>query len=123
MNALIRACTIDVGGTTTSPFDILRDEPEAQKKARLSILTQFFLGEVNIYCRANNLSLFNFGAVLDNSPKLREVLANVVKDALKEGEIVEDKLFEFINENSEAFGFPLVGNDEHLTLTPKNKKR
>ena len=115
VEALTGACVGDALWDSASPFDHLRDAPESQQKERLSILTQFFLGEVNIYCRVNNLSQSNFGQVLDNSSMLSTVLVNVVKNALSQDQNVEDKLFEFINRNFLRFGLP-----SHLT--PEQQK-
>lgn len=69
----------------------------------LSIITQFFMAHVNIYCRANNLSSANFGAVLDADEDLSTSIAGIVYSCILSGANIEDALLNFVNENSTKF--------------------
>lgn len=85
----------------TSPFEI---ELGSDNTVKLSILTQFFLAHVNVYCVANKMTGANFGAILDASSDLSQMIAYVVSDALTRGVSVEDSLVTFINGHSNDFG-------------------
>ncbi|MDP1602597.1 MAG: hypothetical protein Q8M03_04975 [Legionella sp.] len=80
-----------------SPFYTRNDAEE------LSIITQFFLASMNIYCRANAISSVNFGEVLDNSEELSEGVAAIVL-SIYNGDNIEDALLHFLNEKSQDFG-------------------
>ena len=103
IDALIGACAAEIGPTIqTPPFYSV---PEHSDKAeKLSIMTQFFLAQVNIYCVTRGLSTANFGAVLDVSEDLSNQVADIVKSSLGEGADVENKLCEFFNRNKVSFG-------------------
>lgn len=69
-----------------SLFDSAKDASE------LISLTEFFLAILNIFCRDQNLSEANFGAILDRNKQLTQHLAEVVIKALKEHQSVEEAL-------------------------------
>ncbi len=75
----------------------------AANPEQLSIMIQFFLGEVNIFCTTNKLTAADFGAALDNKPALSLALARNVKESLRTGQNVEENLFTFINTNYRDF--------------------
>lgn len=98
LNALINLAAPDLfNDVIESPF-YSRKDGEA-----LSIITQFFLGSVNIYCKTNNISAENFGQILDNDKARSEVVANIVM-SMTDGSSIEDALLQFINDNQDAFG-------------------
>jgi len=110
----------------TSPFykvsNIAEDLPAIQRKEaiaerteRLSILTQFFLANVNVYCRAKGISTANFGVVLDNLSKLSDELTGIVRTALSTGVDVEDRISQFFNAHTVEFGLTRYLNSEDIT--------
>lgn len=68
----------------------------------ISIATQIFFFEANVYCRANDLSVVDFGAVLDEEGHTNAVIG-LFLEVLHAGN-VEDALLNYINENIAAFG-------------------
>jgi hypothetical protein len=70
----------------------------------LANITQFFLAQVNIYCRIHKMSLTNFGAILDADEDLSTTLAAIVQSCLLSGAPVEDAILDFINQQSDTFG-------------------
>lgn len=101
VETLINCCAGTLWDTLpTSPFIV----PNTQSgKETLSIVTQFFLGQVNIYCYANQLSLENFGRIIDGNAELSRQIPQVAKRALETGQSVEAALFGFINTNQRLF--------------------
>lgn len=89
---------------TQSPFSIsFEHQPEVAN--RLSIITQFFFAKVNVYCYSNELSTTDFGRVLDAlTPEAVTSIAELVKNALRDKQSVEDRLFAWINNNPARFG-------------------
>ena len=68
IDALWNACAPNIGSNiATKPFYSVRDSQEKVQTEKLSILTQFFLAQVNIYCKAKGMSDKNFGVILDAS--------------------------------------------------------
>jgi hypothetical protein len=72
-----------------SPFYLGRYGAPDEQAEGLSMMTQFYLGVLNIYCRAQGISNKNFGQVLDSSPALSQVLIEAVSQALTSGHDVE----------------------------------
>ena len=101
------------GSAATQAPSLFNIQNTAAGKEKLSILTQFFLGQVNIYCYANKLSTANFGGVLENSGALSNEVVAVVKQALQNGAPVEQALFHFINAHQKEFSLsrPLQPNE------------
>jgi hypothetical protein len=73
-------------------------------KEKLSLMVQAFLGTVNIYAKARNLTQVNFGSVLDRDNPLAQSLASAVQKALEEGESVEQAIVAVIGRNLHKFG-------------------
>jgi hypothetical protein len=69
----------------------------------LTIITQFFFGITNIYCKTHGLSELNFGAVLDNNQTLCEEVAGIVL-SMTTGENTEKALIDFLERYNEIFG-------------------
>lgn len=69
----------------------------------MSIKVQFFLAEVALFCKTNNISnddLAKFFNVEENS----NAIATIVKTALSKGEPVEDALHKYINDHHADLG-------------------
>ena len=99
VDALIGYCDFTLDDLPEPPFHT------AKTAENLSILTQFFLGTVNIYCRANSLSTANFGQILDVSQELSEKVVRPMLDpAYLSNTNIEDRLLDFINTHSGDFG-------------------
>jgi len=106
-------------GVSTLPeylSTIERQQVIAERTDRLSILTQFFLANVNVYCRAKNISTANFGVILDNSFQLSEELTGIVCTALSAGIDVEDRISHFFNAHTAEFGLARPFNSEDITV-------
>ena len=98
INALIQYCTPNL-------FDSIEGSPfyTADSNERLSILTQFFLAELNIICSAQGITKANFGRILETNPDLIQPLAQAVKDALEHSASVEDALIQYVNQHKDRF--------------------
>ncbi|MDR3491370.1 MAG: hypothetical protein P4M12_04905 [Gammaproteobacteria bacterium] len=98
IRGLIEYCTPNL-------FDDVEGSPfySMQDAERLTILTQFFLAELNIVCREQGITEANFGKTLESDRKLVEDLANVVKDALVHSGPVEESLIEYIHHYQDRF--------------------
>ena len=104
INALLRLCAPSRQTTMQgSPFYLNTSANSAEKTERLSILTQFYLGVLNVYCRAKGISDKNFGAILDSSTALSQELVEIVAQALSRGDDVEPALVAFFNAHKKAF--------------------
>ncbi len=103
-----------------SPFYQEVSSNPKDKAEHLSILTQFFLGVLNVFCRAQGLSDKNFGEILDNAPDLSQGLVKVVAEALTAGDEAEHAIIKFFNTHKEKNAFNL---SRDLSLTgPDNHK-
>ena len=105
----------DVGETIPSPppfYSIPATTDVHERTECLSILTQFFLANLNIYCKARGISAQNFGTILDASPHLSNELVHVAA-ALTAGDEVESQLCDFCNAHVAEFGLsrPLTAGD------------
>ena len=104
INALLGLCAPSLETTLQgSPFYLKSSVNPDEKAERLSILTQFYLGVLNVYCRANGISDKNFGKILDGSPALSQALVHLVAQVLSRGEDVEPALIAFFNAHKETF--------------------
>ncbi len=102
MDALLYCCARNMwADSQTPPFYSVQNNVDRTDK--LSILTQFFLANVNIYCAANGISQANFGKVLDESPVLSADVARRVTHALSAGAHVEEDLCAFVNLHALTF--------------------
>ncbi len=73
-------------------------------KERLSIITQFFLAQANLYCEAQSFSAsVDFGAILDADTALSSEVADCVATSLAREEPVEDALLDFIERHAKNF--------------------
>ena len=98
INALINLCAPDLlNNVDESPFYTRKDAEQ------LSIITQFFLGSVNIYCKANGISDNNFGHLLDNDEDLCKTVAAIVL-SITDGSSIEDALIQWMNDTQSTFG-------------------
>ena len=120
ITALLGRCAPNLQTTLPgSPFyQEVSSNPKEQAE-RLSILTQFYLGILNVFCRAQGLSDKNFGEILDNAPDLSQALVKVVAEALTAGDEVENAIIKFFNTHKEKNAFnlssdlSLIGPDNH----------
>lgn len=78
------------------------------------MMTQFFLAQVNIYCKAIALSHKNFGVILDASNDLSTELVGIITSALIAGVSVEESIYTFFNNHSQEFSLA-----QSLTETDK----
>jgi SidC N-terminal domain len=105
IDSLLGACAPDMWESIPTPpfYNIPISTPIDERTERLSILTQFFLANLNVYCRAKGLSKENFGVILDASPYLSNELVRLISMALGRGEEVEGAICAFCNVNADKF--------------------
>lgn len=119
VDALLGACAPDMWATLPAPlspfYSIPAATPVEEKTERLSILTQFFLANLNVYCKARGISTQNFGVILDASPDLSHGLVTLVSTALTSGEDVERAICNFCNVNADTFDLSRAINADDLT--------
>jgi len=125
IEALLGACARDVWKTLPTPpfYSIQATTPVDERTERLSILTQFFLANLNVYCKARGLSGRNFGVILDASPELSQELVRVIFMALTSGEDVERAIYNFCNVNADKFALSRALNAEDLTAIRQTFER
>jgi hypothetical protein len=117
INALIQYCTPNLFDTVEgSPFYTVNN------RERLSILTQFFLAELNIACSEQGITAANFGQILETDARLAKALANAVKGALEHSAPVEETLIKYINRHKDRFGLnKLIPEKDIPTLKARFK--
>lgn len=76
----------------------------AKNAEQLSIVTQFFLGRMNIYCYSIGITSTDFGRILDQSISLSEIIATMVLFSLRINVDPEVALCNFFNDNKANFG-------------------
>jgi hypothetical protein len=104
IDALLGMCAPDLWGLIAgSPFYLGVYNNKAHQTEGLSIMTQFYLGSLNIYCRIKGISDENFGAILDDSPVLSQELVDIIALALNRGAAVESAIIAFFNKHKEEF--------------------
>ncbi len=105
MDALLYFCAPHIWGTIPTPpfYSIPAENSVEGQTEHLSILTQFFLATLNVYCKAKSISHENFGVILDASPPLSDALVSVAYTALSRGDDVEGALCAFCNVNADKF--------------------
>ena len=86
-----------------SPFYLGIYDNTAHQTESLSMMTQFYLGVLNVYCRAKGISDRNFGVILDGSSSLSQELVEIVAVALSRGEEVEPVMVAFFNRHKNEF--------------------
>ncbi len=84
-------------------YDDLLAVTTVEEAERLSIKVQFFLGEVNGYCRTHQLTDKDFGAVFDDEWH-GYLIAISVKTGLENGDAIEPLIFAYINTIWSALG-------------------
>lgn len=125
IEALLGACALHLWETLPTPpfYSISAATPTDERTERLSILTQFFLANLNVYCKAKGISAQNFGATLDASSALSNELVSLVSTTLTRGEDVEKAIYNFYNVNTDAFGLSRALNAEDLTAIRQTFER
>lgn len=125
VDILLGACAQDIWGTIPTPpfYSIPMATPMDKRTEQLSILTQFFLAILTIYCKAKDISDQNFGMIMDNSPVLSHDLVRVVSRALSAGDDVESKIYDFCNTHAAEFGLSRSLNAEDLTAIRQKFER
>ncbi len=86
-------------------------------------MTQFFLANLNVYCKAKDISAQNFGTILDASSALSNKLASEVSTALSAGDDVEMVLCAFCNMNAAEFGLSRALNAEDAAAVKQKFER
>lgn len=106
IDALLGVCAPYVWNTMAIPpfYRIPGAESDLERRERLSLLTQFFLAIVNIYCKAQGISSKNFGHILDGNPELCFELVGLVSKGLALGVNMEEEICIFMNLNKRSFG-------------------
>ena len=125
VDALLGVCAADVWKSIPTPpfYSIPAGTAVDERTERLSILTQFFLGIVNVYCKARGISVQNFGAVLDASNDLSTELVRVVSEVLSRGDEVEEPLCAFCNDHATKFGLSRTLNDADVATIKQKFER
>ena len=125
VDALLGVCAADVWKSIPTPpfYSIPAGTAVDERTERLSILTQFFLGIVNVYCKARGISVQNFGAVLDASNDLSTELVRVVSEVLSRGDEVEEPLCAFCNDHATEFGLSRALNDADVATIKQKFER
>jgi hypothetical protein len=104
IEALLGQCAPNLSTSFTgSPFYLSTYTTPAEQAECLSVMTQFYLGVMNVHCRAKDISNENFGAILDSSPALSQALVDTLSQALVGGEDVEGYVVHFLNAHKQAF--------------------
>ncbi len=89
-------------------------KPARDRADQASIRVQFFIGQINLYCHARNLSTANFGQVIESNQDLKTALISAFSEGLTLGDL-QEKLIEFIQSNYDRFQL-------EEPLTPENIK-
>ena len=86
-------------------FNVIDDSPfySVDNAEKLSILTQFFLAELNIACREAGIAEANFGQILEANSGLISNLTEAVKQALAHSASVEEALVHYVNQQQNEF--------------------
>ena len=116
INALLGCCASSLWVTLEgSPFYLGTYSAAEEQAECLSMMTQFYLGVLNVHCRAQGISNKNFGEILDNSSTLSQALVESISQALTSGDDVESAVISFFNAHKVAFSL-----SENLGPNDKN---
>ncbi|MDR3501810.1 MAG: hypothetical protein P4L79_04430 [Legionella sp.] len=117
IDALLGACAPYLWNDIPLPpfYSVLTTTKQEEQTERLSILTQFFLAILNVYCKAKGISNKNFGAILDADPELSNELVEMVCNALIRSEDVEQKICTFCNVHINKFDLSVFLDSNDLT--------
>jgi ankyrin repeat protein len=66
---------------------------------KIAVLTQFFLGNINIYLKDIDSETINLGEIFDSSEELSHSLAATMQESLTRGDNTDDVIINFIHEN------------------------
>ncbi|MBA4695756.1 MAG: ankyrin repeat domain-containing protein [Legionella sp.] len=116
IESLIGLCARNVWEMLPTPCfsTVSKDFTVKEKTEALSMLTQFFLAILNVYCKAKAISSENFGTILDESDQLSEELITTVCVALSEGNDPGAVICDFINTQKETFKLNCALNNDHV---------
>lgn len=116
IETLLNACASNLWESLPiSPFYKMTESMSAEiRTERLSMMTQFFLAVLNVYCKSRGLSDKNFGQVLDGSLELSRDLVNLISETLSEGEDVVMAVCNFCNVYAVELGLNRALNQEDL---------
>ena len=104
IDALLGICAPNLWTTLLgSPFYLGVYANQAEKTECLSMMIQFYLGVMNVHCRAKGLSDKNFGVILDDYPALSKALIETVSQTFRCGDDMDDAFVAFFNTHREAF--------------------
>ena len=104
IDALLGICAPNLWGMIPgSPFYLGIYDNKAHQTESLSMMTQFFLGVLNVYCRAKDICDRNFGVILDGSPAFSKAFVELVAETLSRGEELEPAIIAFFNHHQKAF--------------------
>ncbi|MCE3044230.1 hypothetical protein [Legionella sp. 16cNR16C] len=127
IDALLGKCAPDMWVTIPKPaspfYSLPAAMPVSERTEHLSIITQFFLGNLNMYCKAKGTATENFGAILDASSALSKDLVAVISNALGLGENVEKTICVFCNAHRESFKLSQALNDEDVSAIQQKFER
>lgn len=90
VDALLNACAPNLWKfLPICPFYNIPEHTLAEERTEhLSMITQFFLATLNVYCKARELSDQNFGKILDDNSELSDELVNLISETLSlEGDV------------------------------------
>lgn len=89
-------------GLSSSHFIYALSEAGKENRIeKLSILVQFFLGEINAYCYAHKKTASNFGEILEGNPVLIDEIIKCIDDAIEGRVSIEVAILDFINSKKE----------------------
>lgn len=116
IEALLGTCAVGIWDTLPVPpfYSIPQSASAEEGTEALSVLVQFFLANLNVYCQSRGISNKNFGVVLDESPELSHELVASIARALNSGDDVEQVVFNFFNKHGEEFGLSRALTEEDL---------
>lgn len=125
IHALLGDCAPNIWETLTTPpfYSIPATTPVSERTEQLSILTQFFLAILNVYCKAKSISTKNFGVVLDESSILSNELISKISSTLSRGDDVESAIYIFCNKYKEQFKLSRSLNKEDLAAIRQKFER
>ncbi len=95
----------------------------AQSKGTLNTLTQFFLGEINLYAHNRNLltaKRTNFGDILENNSVLAKKFAKAITRSIHDFHSIEDTIINFINNHTQEFKLKAPIEVQHKNKILKN---
>ena len=125
IDGLLGACAPDIWDSIPAPifYSIPAETPNEERRERLSMMTQFFLANLNVYCKSHGISSLNFGAILDASNDLSRELVTTVTTALAASDDVEEKIGAFFNGKTATFGLTHPLSTEEIQAVKQQFER